>query len=70
MVLDPSLIQRLAANNVGMGPCISISRITALKRMAAKIFIQSMNSLFTNKLSWMKKPEINYLMLTPSTWKI
>ena len=64
MELARGLITRLTRNGLGMDPCTSISRITAIKHMTVKIIMRLMNSLITNKSSWMKEPERNYLMLT------
>ena len=66
MALDPGWITRLVRNGLGMDPCTSISEITALKHMTVKIIMSQMNSLITNKSSWMKEPGRNYLMLTLS----
>ena len=66
MVLAPGWITRLVRNGLGMNSCTSVSRITALKHMTVKIIMSLMNSLITNKSSWMKEPERNYLMLTLS----
>ena len=70
MALVPGSIKRLASNGLGMDLCTSISKITALKHMTVKIIMHLMNSLITNKSSWMKKPERTYLMLTLSICKI
>ena len=70
MALASGSIPRLAMNDLGMNPCTSISRITALKHMTVKIIMRLMNPLITNKSSWIKKLEGNYLMLKFSIWII
>ena len=70
MATAPGSIPRPTKNYLGMDPCTFISRITSLKHMTVKVILHLMNSLFTNKLSCMKEPERNYLMVTLSIQKI
>ena len=50
MTLVPDSIKKLASNALGMDPCTSISRITALKHMTVKTIMHHLiNSLITKK---------------------
>ena len=48
MTLVPDSIKKLASNALGMDPCTSISRITALKHMTVKTIMHLMK-LFNYK---------------------